>query len=80
VGRFAGVEHANPIIPRLSRAETRAAEYSKAATKGNWQDVWSSFDQRRKAKGSAANEVGEADGPRLCGDDAGAAGEAQAAE
>ena len=37
MGRFAGVEHANPIIPRLSRAETRATEYSKAATKGNWQ-------------------------------------------
>jgi len=77
VGRFAGVEHANPIIPRLSRAETRATEYSKAATKDNWQDVWSSFDQRRNAKASAANEVGEADGPGLFGD---AGGEAQAAE
>ncbi|MFM5884785.1 MAG: ribonucleotide-diphosphate reductase subunit beta, partial [Novosphingobium sp.] len=51
-----GVEHANFF-------ETRATEYSKGATKGNWQDVWSSFDQRRKAKGSevvAANEAGEA--------------------
>jgi ribonucleoside-diphosphate reductase beta chain len=67
-----GVEHANFF-------ETRATEYSKAATRGNWQDVWSSFDQRRKAKGSAANEVGEADGPGLFGDD-GAAGETQAAE
>src|SRR3569833_1407128 len=42
-----GVEHANFF-------ETRATEYSKAATRGNWQDVWSSFDQRRTA--TAANE------------------------
>ena len=42
--------------------ETRATEYSKAATRGNWNDVWSSFDARRKAKGevSAANEAGDA--------------------
>ena len=79
MGGLDGVEHANPIVLSLSRDETRATEYSKAATRGNWQDVWSSFDQRRKAKGSAANEVGEADGPGLFGDDA-AAGEAQAAE
>ena len=50
-----GVEHANFF-------ETRATEYSKAATRGNWNDVWSSFDARRKAKGevSAANEAGDA--------------------
>ena len=45
--------------------ETRATEYSKAATTGNWNDVWSNFDQRRKAKaGEAANEgaVAEDDG------------------
>ena len=53
-----GVEHANFF-------ETRATEYSKAATTGNWNDVWSNFDQRRKAKaGDAANEgaVPEDDG------------------
>lgn len=37
-----GVEHANFF-------ETRATEYSKAATRGNWSDVWDSFDQRKKA-------------------------------
>jgi len=42
-----GVEHANFF-------ETRATEYSKAATKGNWNDVWSSFDARRKAKSEVA--------------------------
>ena len=42
-----GVEHANFF-------ETRATEYSKAATKGNWQEVWASFDQRRKAKDEEA--------------------------
>jgi len=41
-----GVEHANFF-------ETRATEYSKGATKGEWNDVWSSFDQR---KGKVANE------------------------
>ncbi|KAK0330396.1 hypothetical protein LTR94_033019, partial [Friedmanniomyces endolithicus] len=45
-----GVEHANFF-------ETRATEYSKAATKGQWNDVWDAFDKRRKAKGAkAANE------------------------
>jgi ribonucleoside-diphosphate reductase beta chain len=44
-----GVEHANFI-------ETRATEYSKAATKGNWGDVWESFDRRQKAKSDAAND------------------------
>jgi ribonucleoside-diphosphate reductase beta chain len=66
-----GVEHANFF-------ETRATEYSKAATRGNWQDVWASFDQRQRAKGAAANEA-EDEGPGLFGDDA-AGGEAQAAE
>ena len=67
-----GVEHANFF-------ETRATEYSKAATKGNWNDVWASFDSRGKAKQSAAaNEADEGDGPGLFGD-AGGAG-VQAAE
>jgi ribonucleoside-diphosphate reductase beta chain len=47
-----GVEHANFF-------ETRATEYSKAATRGNWQDVWESFDRRQKAKAEAANDEGE---------------------
>ena len=46
-----GVEHANFF-------ETRATEYSKGATKGNWNDVWDSFDKRQTAKG-AANDVPE---------------------
>ena len=45
-----GVEHANFF-------ETRATEYSKAATRGNWNDVWANFDSRRKAK--AANTSAE---------------------
>jgi ribonucleoside-diphosphate reductase beta chain len=52
-----GVEHANFF-------ETRATEYSKAATRGNWNEVWDSFDRRGKAKaGPAANEdvAGEGD-------------------
>jgi len=38
-----GVEHANFF-------ETRATEYSKAATRGNWNEVWESFDRRREAR------------------------------
>ncbi|MFN4097217.1 MAG: hypothetical protein ACK4GG_10650, partial [Sphingomonas sp.] len=38
-----GVEHANFF-------ETRATEYSKGATRGEWNNVWSSFDNRKKAK------------------------------
>jgi hypothetical protein len=38
-----GVEHANFF-------ETRATEYSKAATRGDWNTVWTSFDSRKKAK------------------------------
>ena len=37
-----GVEHANFF-------ETRATEYSKAATRGNWNEVWDSFDRRKAA-------------------------------
>mgnify|MGYP002525665319 CR=1 FL=1 len=45
-----GVEHANFF-------ETRATEYSKGATRGNWNEVWDSFDKRQKAKAvPAANE------------------------
>jgi len=46
-----GVEHANFF-------EQRATEYSKAATKGQWNDVWDSFDKRQTAKkgAPAANE------------------------
>jgi ribonucleoside-diphosphate reductase beta chain len=44
-----GVEHANFF-------ETRATEYSKAATRGNWNEVWDSFDRRQKAKADAAND------------------------
>jgi ribonucleoside-diphosphate reductase beta chain len=51
-----GVEHANFF-------ETRATEYSKAATRGNWGEVWDSFDRRKQAKAAndAPVEVGEAD-------------------
>jgi ribonucleoside-diphosphate reductase beta chain len=48
-----GVEHANFF-------ETRSTEYSKGATRGNWNDVWSNFDSRRKVK--ANDEVLVADG------------------
>ena len=34
--------------------EARATEYSKAATRGNWNEVWDSFDRRKDAK--AAND------------------------
>ncbi|WCM25241.1 ribonucleotide-diphosphate reductase subunit beta [Sphingomonas sp. QA11] len=52
-----GVEHANFF-------EQRATEYSKAATRGNWNEVWDGFDKRQKAKGGkAANEdAGDAAG------------------
>ena len=48
-----GVEHANFF-------ETRATEYSKGATKGDWNTVWNSFDQRRKAKSSDAANTDDA--------------------
>jgi ribonucleoside-diphosphate reductase beta chain len=47
-----GVEHANFF-------ETRATEYSKGATKGNWNEVWDSFDRRSGAK--AANDEAQVD-------------------
>jgi ribonucleoside-diphosphate reductase beta chain len=44
------VEHANFF-------ETRATEYSKAATRGNWNEVWDSFDKRQKVRvAPVANE------------------------
>ena len=43
-----GVEHANFF-------ETRATEYSKAATRGQWNEVWDNFDRRQRAK-AAAND------------------------
>jgi ribonucleoside-diphosphate reductase beta chain len=46
-----GVEHANFF-------ETRATEYSKAATRGNWNEVWDNFDRRMKAKADAAANDG----------------------
>jgi ribonucleoside-diphosphate reductase beta chain len=56
-----GVEHANFF-------ETRATEYSKAATKGNWNEVWDAFDRRKDAKvAAAANEAGEGEMGELLG-------------
>ena len=50
-----GVEHANFF-------ETRATEYSKAATRGNWGEVWDNFDRRQKAKVANDAPVAEAEG------------------
>ncbi len=50
-----GVEHANFF-------ETRATEYSKGATKGDWNHVWDSFDERKKGK--ANDDEGEDGGRR----------------
>ena len=44
-----GVEHANFF-------ETRATEYSKGATRGNWNEVWDSFDRRKKLRANDAVE------------------------
>jgi len=56
-----GIEHANFF-------ETRATEYSKAATRGQWSDVWDAFDNRMAAKKSAAaNEDGAEGGCRTGG-------------
>ncbi|OBX19353.1 ribonucleotide-diphosphate reductase subunit beta [Erythrobacter sp. QSSC1-22B] len=65
-----GVEHANFF-------ETRATEYSKGATTGNWQDVWSNFDKRSSSRAKAANEeeVSVDDGPGLFGDSSSVAAE-----
>ena len=46
-----GVEHANFF-------ETRATEYSKGATRGNWNEVWDNFDRRMKAKADAVANDG----------------------
>ena len=36
------------------------------ATKGDWNTVWSSFDQRRKARANdGAEDLGELDGPDM---------------
>jgi ribonucleoside-diphosphate reductase beta chain len=54
-----GVEHANFF-------ETRATEYSKGATRGNWSEVWENFDRRQKAKAEAAANDGSApEGPDM---------------
>jgi ribonucleoside-diphosphate reductase beta chain len=71
--------HADPSILG-GKDETRATEYSKAATRGNWNDVWSNFDQRRKAKDSAANETADDEGPDMFGDAGGGSAGVQAAE
>ena len=70
-----GVEHANFF-------ETRATEYSKGATRGYWQDVWSMFDKRQKAKGANDGEaVDDGSEPDMFGGaGAGSAGGVQAAE
>jgi ribonucleoside-diphosphate reductase beta chain len=49
-----GVEHANFF-------ETRATEYSKASTRGDWGQVWNSFDNRKK-KDVAEIIIAENDG------------------
>ena len=49
-----GVEHANFF-------ETRATEYSKAATRGNWADVWDSFDRRKKLKANDGEDEAPSD-------------------
>src|SRR3546814_11857160 len=65
-----GVEHATFF-------EQRATEYSKAATRGSWNDVWSSFDKRRKAKAANEGAAAEDDRPGLFADDGGSGGERQ---
>ena len=50
-----GVEHANFF-------ETRATEYSKAATRGNWNEVWDNFDRRKVAKQEVAANEDEGEG------------------
>jgi ribonucleoside-diphosphate reductase beta chain len=49
-----GVEHANFF-------EQRATEYSKAATRGNWNEVWDGFDKRQKAKAGVGVPVANED-------------------
>jgi ribonucleoside-diphosphate reductase beta chain len=57
-----GVEHANFF-------ETRATEYSKAATRGQWNDVWDNFDRRQRAK--AANDGSGAEAAEAAAEGAG---------
>jgi ribonucleoside-diphosphate reductase beta chain len=59
-----GVEHANFF-------ETRATEYSKAATRGNWNEVWDNFDRRQKAKAKAAAANDPAQSPEGSTEDGG---------
>ena len=59
-----GVEHANFF-------ETRATEYSKAATRGNWNEVWDNFDRRQKAKAKAEAANDPAQGADETGKDEG---------
>ena len=47
-----GVEHANFF-------EQRATEYSKGATRGDWNSVWTSFDDRRNARAVEAANADE---------------------
>ena len=54
-----GVEHANFF-------EARATEYSKAATRGNWGEVWDNFDRRQKAKAANDAPSGERTAARIC--------------
>jgi ribonucleoside-diphosphate reductase beta chain len=55
-----GVEHANFF-------EQRATEYSKGATRGNWNEVWDSFDRRQTAKASNDVVVAEDGGEDMFG-------------
>src|SRR3546814_12061893 len=56
-----GVEHANFF-------ETRATEYSKGATRGDWNTVWVNFDQRRKAKVSDVEVADDGSEPDMFGE------------
>ncbi|MBO9670389.1 MAG: ribonucleotide-diphosphate reductase subunit beta, partial [Sphingobium sp.] len=56
-----GVEHANFF-------ETRATEYSKGATRGNWNEVWDSFDRRKKLRANDGTEAA-AEADKTGGDD-----------
>ncbi|MES2137280.1 MAG: ribonucleotide-diphosphate reductase subunit beta, partial [Pseudomonadota bacterium] len=60
-------EHANFF-------ETRATEYSKAATRGDWNSVWDNFDRRQKAKAANDPATAEAEAKDEGGDMFSAAG------
>ncbi len=55
-----GVEHANFF-------ETRATEYSKGATRGDWNTVWTNFDARRKVKANDEDVVDDGSEPDMFG-------------